>query len=475
MKIQLLITTYNRPDLLLALLRNIESEKYNHTISLLIVDDCSTKNYSKVYSYLDKNWRNHFDYFKTDINYGKKDYWQLINFAYNILQKHSFDYLIQLPDDVLLVKDFFDKAIETFDVIPDHKKACLNILNDYSRNGKSMWTNQEVKDLNFSGTDLLKTGWVDMCFISSKNYLRFLDFKIDPINHSWSKNKHLSSGVGKQISQRLVSSGYRIYQVKHSLIIHDDHPSVMHPEHRKHVQLMTNHITDKITATMATMPGREESLVETVNSIINQVDELHIYMNNISTYPQFASNKKIKLFFSKDYMGDLGDAGKFYTADEISGYHFTIDDDIIYPPDYVNTMIAAIEKHDRKCIVSLHGRNFNQLPVDSYYLDHSKAFSCVRTVDEDVFAHVIGTGVLAYHTDTIKLHVDIFEFTNMADIWFSKYCNDKNIPRLIVAHKQGWIKLSKKYDQRGSIFTHQSINDKKQTEITNSVKWSTVL
>ncbi len=457
--------------MLLALLKNIKHEAQQN-ISLLIIDDCSSKNYAAVKKYLDKNCPNAYDYYKTEKNYGKKDYWQLINFAYKLLQKQTFDFLIQIPDDITLTKGFFTKAIESYNAIPDRKIACLNILNDYSRNGKTFWTKENVLDLNFSGIDFLRTGWVDMCYISTKNYLRYLDYKINPIDHEWSANKNLSSGVGKQISQRLIEKGTHIYQIKKSLVIHEDHPSVMHPEHRKEVQLITNHTMDKITASMATMPGRERSLQETVKSIINQVDELHIYMNDIDTYPIFAENPKIKLFFSKNHHGDLGDAGKFYTADTIEGYHFTIDDDIIYPSNYVNTLIAAIEKHNRKLIVSCHGRIFSNLPVASYYKNHTQAFSCLRKVNEDVYAHVIGTGVLAYHTDTVKVNLAVFEYTNMADIWFSKHCNEHNIPRLIIAHAKGWIKVSDNYDESGSIYTHQSINDTVQTEVTNSVKWS---
>ncbi len=475
MKIKVLITTYNRPDLLLNLLQNIKSEDKFDSVSLMIINDCSTEDYSEVQKYLDVFWFDRYDYYLTEKNYGKKDYWQLVNFAYGILQKQQFDYLIQLPDDITLVTDFFTQAINSYNAIPDRKIGCLNILNDYSRNGKSIWTGVKVQDLNFSGLDFMRTGWVDMCFISTRNYLRALQYKINQINHSWSANKNLSSGVGMQISKRLVQLGLRIYQVKKSLVIHDDHPSVMHPEHRKEVQLLTNHNTDKITASMATMPGREKSLEETVASIINQVDELHIYMNEIEHFPMFAHNPKIKILFSKDHHGDLGDAGKFFTSDKIAGYHFTIDDDIIYPSNYVNTLIAAIEKHDRKCVVSCHGRIFNKLPVASYYKNHTQAFSCLHNVLENVYAHVIGTGVLAYHTDTIKVNLSVFEYSNMADIWFSKHCNEHNVPRLIIAHKAAWIKLSKKYDETGSIFTHQSINDSIQTEITNSVTWDTVL
>ena len=457
--------------MLIYLLKNLKQQSSMHDVSLLIVNDCSTFNYQPILKYLKSVWKNQYNYFETEINYGKKDYWQLINFAYQQLETSEFDYLIQLPDDVQVVDNFFDLAITSFYGITDKKKACLNILNDYSRNGKSFWTNTYLSNVSYKGIDMLVTGWVDMCYIATKKYLDLLNYRIEPVDHKWSGNKVLSSGVGRQISKRLVADGHHIYQLKKSLVIHDDHPSVMHPEHRINTPLLSNHNLDKITATMATFPGREASLEETIASIIHQVDELHIYMNDIDTFPLFSGNAKIKIYFSKNHMGDLGDAGKFYNCHEIKGYHFTIDDDIIYPPNYVSTMIAAIEKHQRKAIISCHGRLFEKLPVHSYYKGHSMAYSCLRAVPSDVFGHVIGTGVLAYHTDTIQLSLEVFEYTNMADIWFSKYCNEHQVPRLILAHQAKWIVTSDKYDEDGSIYRHQSINDEIQTEVTNSVKW----
>jgi hypothetical protein len=222
---------------------------------------------------------------------------------------------------------------------------------------------------------------------------------------------------------------------------------------------------------VASFGARIDSLEETVQSILDQVDELHVYLNEMDRVPYYLKQKKIKVFRSQDEMGDLGDAGKFYTADQVKGYHFTIDDDIIYPKNYVATMIAAIEKYGRRCAVSHHGRNFDRLPVQSYYHDATQQFSCLREVGKSQQVHVCGTGVLAYHTDTLRISVDEFEYTNMGDIWFSKHCAERNIPIMVLEHRRGWIKLCRNFREETSIFTTSSRNDSVQTSVLNSVKW----
>lgn len=471
-KIKVFITTYNRPRMLLSLLEDIRRESRGWDVSLLIINDHSKENYKPVKEYLSEYFQGKFEYIENGINCGKKYYWKTINTGYLRMAREKFDYFIQLADDMNLVDGFFKKAVTTFRAIPDTKLACLNISADWSRLMKPFWTPYIPHDVSFGKTDLVKTGWMDMCFIASHRFFEVLSYMINPVDPRWSSKAGVSSGVGMQISRRLISQGMSIYSVKRSLVISDDHPSVMHPEHRKETKLLTNHTMDKIIAGMATFPGREDSLKEVIISIINQVDELRVYANNYSKPPIKFRHRKLKWFLGNAHQGDLGDAGKFYGAEQINGYHFTIDDDLIYPADYVATMIAAIERYERRVVVSLHGRSFPPGHIRSYYHGATGRYSCLRTLSNDVFVHVVGTGVLAYHTDTIRIPFEIFQATNMADVWFSVYCQEKKVPRLVVKHQVGWIKDSGKYDQFTSIY-HKNVNDDAfQTNMVNTVVWT---
>lgn len=221
---------------------------------------------------------------------------------------------------------------------------------------------------------------------------------------------------------------------------------------------------------MASFPPRERALEEVVKSILPQCDELHIYLNNYKRTPEYLFHPKIKIYRSQDEVGDLGDVGKFYNCEQWEGYCFTVDDKIIYPADYAKTMINAIERCNRKAVVSLHGR-ITKPKCTSYYRDFKKAFRCLDAVMADEFAHVVGTGVLAWHSDTFKIELSAFETSNMSDIWFSVALQKKNIPALILKHRGKWIKLSSLQDNRISISANCSNKDYKQTEVVNSIKW----
>ena len=117
---------------------------------------------------------------------------------------------------------------------------------------------------------------------------------------------------------------------------------------------------DKIYANMATIPKRIPQLEVVVNCILPQVDVLNVYLNNFEEVPWFLKKDKINIVRSQEE-GDRGDAGKFYWADKVSGYYFTIDDDIAYPPDYVEALKKGLEGViQRKIIMDELAEYYNQ-------------------------------------------------------------------------------------------------------------------
>lgn len=471
----ILITTYNRPEKLQTLLHNLQREIILNpgiNCQLIIANDNSTSDYSIVNDYVMNNFTQPVLAF-SDEHFGKAKYWQFINSLYRAIKDTlaHYDYFIQLPDDVTLAENFLQKAILYFDNIPNRKKVCLNLLTDYPRVLKPMWTTKIPNQFQHNGIEYYQTGWTDLCLISDKSYLQSIDYSIHEVPEKWANNPDLSSGVGMQISKRLFAKRKSMFHIKTSLVFHGDHKSVMHPEHRKQNKLIATERTDKVIASMATMPSRIKALSQAVLSLINQVDELRIYLNEFESIPNFLLHPKITVFRSQEHLGDLGDVGKFYKAEDIEGYHLTADDDIIYPPDYVNYMVSQVELEGRKAVISAHGRTFSAFPVQSYYRAEGLRISCLKTLDKNINVHVIGTGVMAYHTDTLKIPHRIFKFTNMSDIWVSLYCTNLGIPKIICAHKKGWLTLSTKYNSSDSIFSNQFNSDHIQTNVVNSNAW----
>ena len=178
----------------------------------------------------------------------------------------------------------------------------------------------------------------------------------------------------------------------------------------------------KITISLASMPSRVNALERTIESLIKQTDTINIYLNGFNKIPDFIKQKKINYYMSQNYK-DLGDIGKFYWAHQINGYHFTCDDDIIYPKNYIENTIKKLEKY--KGFVSYHGAILIE-PIKSYY-DCRKVYHFEKKVLKDQKVHVLGTGVMAYDADEIKLHHRMFKQKNMTDLYIAIFAKKQKI------------------------------------------------
>jgi hypothetical protein len=202
-------------------------------------------------------------------------------------------------------------------------------------------------------------------------------------------------------------------------------------------------MAEMIMASLASVGGRESSLRETVRSLLeNPFDRVNVYLHGYDQVPDFLMGDS-RIFYETDEMGDRGDADKFFWADmELPGYHFTCDDDLVYPPNYLTRMVEKIEQYDRKVVVSAMGHILMRFPMQDYFGDDRRCWPCLGVVPRDSFSHMVGTGVTAYHTETIVPTMQAFPIPNMADIWFGILCRQLGIPVLCVEHDEHWIRHS---------------------------------
>ncbi len=229
---------------------------------------------------------------------------------------------------------------------------------------------------------------------------------------------------------------------------------------------------------MATMPSRIVSLKTAVESILPQCDEMHISLNgdwDSVEMPPFLKHKKIKLYKTADYWPvDPGGTSKFYKAFKQVGYIITIDDDFIYPADYIKTLVAGIEKYNRKAVCSFHGRKFpDDRKIHSYYRDRQDFYISNKKVPEDVFVHTLGSGVMGFHSSTlppIERFTDVFPRRNMIDILMGAFLNKHAVPRVVLAHEENWL-ISVHTAGQKSISGTFTQNDAIQTETVNSITW----
>ena len=233
-----------------------------------------------------------------------------------------------------------------------------------------------------------------------------------------------------------------------------------------------------ITASLATIPSRRHTLEKVVRRLLDQVDHLNVYLNETpalrgkaNTIPSFLRHPKITAVCSQDTeYGDRGDAGKFYWASEVKGWHIVCDDDVLYPENFVSTLIAGAEKYQRRCAVGFHGAVLVE-PLTSYY-NCRQVSHFANAVPRDVPVHILASNSLCYHTDTIKVHRDDFKHANMGDIWFGLLAQEQAVPLICLKHAGGWM-MDDTTTRADSIYAH-SKSGVKSTKNTADVQTATV-
>ena len=214
--------------------------------------------------------------------------------------------------------------------------------------------------------------------------------------------------------------------------------------------LATNNTYDiKTRVGIASIPARKSTLLPTLTSLTGQVDEIYVSLNGYDEIPpEMTIFDNVTLQISEN----IGDRAKFKFLEEFEGVYITCDDDIVYPPYYVKSLLFYLSKYNYEVCVGWHGAILSDFFVD-YYSPASRKVSTFGSLQAyEKFVNILGTGCLAFHTDCISPPMKIFKKPNIADVYFAIYAQKKKIPLLFVPHMANQaVEVVSEGDDVGSI------------------------
>ena len=212
----------------------------------------------------------------------------------------------------------------------------------------------------------------------------------------------------------------------------------------------------RVSANICSLVERKEQLINTIKSIVNQVDVVNVCLNNYLECP--FEHPKVNYFYSDNVFTD---AGKFLFVKDFKGYYLTLDDDLTVSPTYVEDTIKMIDKYK---VVSYHGRTFLKFPIESYHKTPAIRNRCLseQTFTEPV--QIAGSGVMGFHTDYFSPPMTIFKKGLMSDIWISCYARENNILIWGLKHSATYFK----YQEVPNTIYEQKVNNCQfETDLVN--------
>lgn len=200
--------------------------------------------------------------------------------------------------------------------------------------------------------------------------------------------------------------------------------------------------TQPVVVSLCSIPERAELLRQVLASLAPQVDALHIYLDRYDSIPDFVRNchPQVTVYLSKDHPG-LRDNGKFLAFSALAEdcYYFTADDDIVYPPDYVASMVRRIEDYERQAVIGVHGVLLPE-QAEGYFTSFRKVHMFKKELERDALVNNLGTGTVAFHSGLLRgLDLTHFGTPGMADLHLSVFCKQRDVPMVALARPEDWL------------------------------------
>ncbi|MBY7142195.1 glycosyltransferase [Virgibacillus sp. NKC19-3] len=193
-----------------------------------------------------------------------------------------------------------------------------------------------------------------------------------------------------------------------------------------------------ISIGMATVPSRFKYLREIVPPLLKQCDNMYIHVNGSHHCPEFLKKEsKINLSFSNI---NKGGQMAFKGIQQTSGYYFCVDDDLIYPDNYVEKMIELMKTYQDQVIACVHGSSFDPyVPVHQVFKNKKNAHLSYKGLDRHRRVMIPGVGTSCMHTNTFTVTPDEFTRKNMRDAVVSCKAAKAGIPIIAIKRKEDWI------------------------------------
>jgi GR25 family glycosyltransferase involved in LPS biosynthesis len=201
-------------------------------------------------------------------------------------------------------------------------------------------------------------------------------------------------------------------------------------------RILNSREENAVHAFLTAYSDRLQPLKHAVQSLLSQIDALHVFLDGFTAIPDFLDHDKIYLTRSQDF-GNLGECGKYYWTDDLPGYHFICSDRLIYPADYVESMKSIIENHERKAVIGAGGYRFSG-PFISFGKS-AQHLPETGSIEEDVQVSVLNDNALAYHSSAFRNSRHFYYQSELSGLWFSMACIEQNVPLFCCSHPAGWL------------------------------------
>jgi len=218
---------------------------------------------------------------------------------------------------------------------------------------------------------------------------------------------------------------------------------------------------------LATMPSRMRSFSAVIENILPQLDRLYVFFDKYDEVPSAFANREKIVALSPSQFGAYRTCGKFLGMELFGApcLYFCFDDDILYPPNYVEVLTRALYRHHFRAIVGLQASLYAPPHLsyrrDRMILHFGRANLFDHGVDE------LGTGTIGLCTANMTFHPRDWPYWDMADLMLAIEAVKQEVPKIAIRRPDGFLKPLEE-NQEDSLYLRLLKDDTRQSAIMRS-------
>jgi hypothetical protein len=196
--------------------------------------------------------------------------------------------------------------------------------------------------------------------------------------------------------------------------------------------------TEPVIAGMASIPSRRELLRVSLESILPQVDQIELVLNGYGDIPEWLCDERITVV-TDSQVGKHADNAKFLgMAKYKECTYFSVDDDILYPKNYIAHLVDAISLYRGDVAVGVHGSLVHSR--GNAFLNR-RTHASWKALDIDMPCSYVGTGTLAIRRSIMPPSpFSIFHPVGASDLFLARYLKFHHVPVICVQRPEGWLR-----------------------------------
>ncbi len=216
---------------------------------------------------------------------------------------------------------------------------------------------------------------------------------------------------------------------------------------------------------MATYPARADTLRAAVASIAPQLDRLHLVLNQYDAVPEWLPAHGNVVPTIPD--ADSKDTGKYLVPLPAgANWLFTLDDDILYPPDYVDRSLGGMARlGPGRYMGGYLGWTYRRARFlgarwirrligykPDYIANSADSVDFRDALDRAFVAEGLGTGVSVMRAGDVPPFETVRDAQRFIDVRLSSWCFDQGIVQVCLPRPAGWLRDAHEGTQAESIF-----------------------